>query len=310
MEPVESGCDQTFSGSKKKDNGIFKLLNNKATLFLGDCVDVIGSLKDNSVDLIATDPPYFLDGMGDDWSHTKLKNKQAKSKTVGGLPVGMRFDPQQGKDLQQFMNKVSFRAARALKPGGFFIAFSQGRLFHRMAVGVEDAGFEVRDMLVWEHEGGQGKAFTQNHFVKKMKITNEEQNQIIARLDNRKTPQLRPKFEAMLLAQKPKEGTFVENWLKYETGLVKLDFEEQQTTAFKFDKTQKRQKIDHMTVKPIELMKRVIEVFSKPGQVVLDPFMGSGTTGIAALETGRDFLGIEIEKKYFEIAKKRILEHE
>jgi site-specific DNA-methyltransferase (adenine-specific) len=61
-----------------------------------------------------------------------------------------------------------------------------------------------------------------------------------------------------------------------------------------------------MTVKPIDLMQRLIEVFSMTGQTVLDPFMGTGTTGIAALVSGRKFIGFEIEKKYFDIAAQRL----
>ena len=59
------------------------------------------------------------------------------------------------------------------------VAFSQGRLVHRLAVAAEDAGFEIRDLCVWEHEGGQGKAFTQDHFVRKMDLSKAEQGAII-----------------------------------------------------------------------------------------------------------------------------------
>ena len=73
------------------------------------------------------------------------------------------------------MTKVSTEVYRILKPGGFYISFSQGRLYHRMAVAIEDCGFEIRDMLVWKREG-QAKAFSQNHFVRKMKITEKDIN--------------------------------------------------------------------------------------------------------------------------------------
>jgi site-specific DNA-methyltransferase (adenine-specific) len=218
----------------------------------------------------------------------------------------MKFDPQQGIRLQIFFNKVSKQALRVLKPGGFMISFSQGRLYHRLAMAAEDAGFEIRDMLIWEHGGGQGKAFTQDHFVNKMRISDIDKEKIIKKLENRKTPQLRPKFEAILLAQKPKDGTFVQNWLKWRTSLIKTDFDVQQTTIFNYNKPNSGKTIDHMTVKPVDLMARLIEVFSIPGQIVLDPFMGSGTTGVAALKTGRKFIGFELEKKYFEIAKERL----
>jgi site-specific DNA-methyltransferase (adenine-specific) len=78
----------------------------------------------------------------------KLQQRKDKAKVIGGLPVGMKFDPQQGKRLQEFMSVVAEKLFRVLKPGGFFLCFSQGRLYHRMVVAIEEAGFEIRDMLI------------------------------------------------------------------------------------------------------------------------------------------------------------------
>jgi len=129
---------------------------------------------------------------------------------IGGLPVGMKFDPRQGKRLQEFMSVVAEKLFRVLKPGGFFLCFSQGRLYHRMVVAIEEAGFEIRDMLIWK-KVGQAKAFSQDHFVRKMKISEKEKEIILNSLANRKTPQLKSESEPIVLAQKPKEGTFIDN---------------------------------------------------------------------------------------------------
>jgi site-specific DNA-methyltransferase (adenine-specific) len=282
-------------------------LSGETTIINEDCRVAFKRLKANTVDLIATDPPYFLDGMGDDWSDDALNEKQSRARAIGGLPVGMKFDPNQGIRLQKFFKKVFPQAKRVLKPGGFMLCFSQGRLFHRMAIAAEEAGFEIRDLYIWEHQGGQGKSFRQDHFIKKMNISQLEKNQMIEALQGRKTPQLRPKFEVILLAQKPKDGTFVNNWMKWKTGLVQTDFDGQQSTMFSYKKSLK--KIGHLTPKPVDLMERLIEVFSLPGQVVLDPFMGSGSTGVAALKQNRDFIGFEIEQKYFDIAQSRLHPH-
>ena len=191
------------------------------------------------------------------------------------------------------------------------VAFSQGRLVHRLAIAAEDVGFEIRDQLIWEHQGGQGKAFTQDHFVDRMPIGQKQRKAIISKLDGRKTPQLRPKFEPMILAQKPKTGTFVTNWLKRHTGLVKLEFENaQQTTVFSYRKPNKSKVFEHMTVKPADMIQRLIEIFTLPGQIVLDPFMGSGTTAVAALDAGRGVIGFEIERKYYLNTIKRIQSYE
>ena len=282
---------------------------DRYTLYLDDCRNVLKQLNDNSVDLIITDPPYFIDGMGNDWNKENLSKKVKKAKVVGGLPVGMKFDVEQGKKLQEFMEPICNEFMRILKPGGFCIIFSQARLYHRMAIATENAGFEIRDMLGWKYEG-QAKAFSLNHFVKKMKnLTEEEQNQIIKEMDGWKTPQLKPQIEPMVMAQKPKEGTFIENWIKYNVGLVNTT--ESLDGMFpgnimEVSKKERDEKIEHLTVKPVKLISHLVKLFSKENQIVLDAFMGSGSHGVASLQNNRKFIGIEIDKDYFEIAKERI----
>ncbi|MBZ0130479.1 MAG: site-specific DNA-methyltransferase [Rhodobacteraceae bacterium] len=276
------------------------------SIFNGDCRTVLKSVAKNSIDLVATDPPYFIHGMGNEWSDEQLQKGKQKGHAIGGLPVGMKFDPEQGRRLETFMTELGHLAFAAMKPGAYFLAFSQPRLTHRMAIALENAGFEIRDLLIWEHQGGQGKAFSQDHFVQKMNITEQQKAEILAQLGGRKTPQLRPKFETIVLAQKPREGTFVENYCKWKTGLIDLNFDPHPSTVFEFSKPKREQEIDHMTVKPIDLMARLIEVFSAPGQLVFDPFLGSGTTGVAAAKVGRRIAGCEIEPRYFKMAHKRI----
>jgi len=277
-----------------------KLLN-------GDCLELMKSLPDNSIDLVITDPPYFIDGMGSNWNVSDLENKESKSKVIGGLPVGMKFNPKQGRNLQEFIYKVSIELMKVLKSGGYALFFSQGRLHHRMAVAIEDSGFEIRDMYIWEHQGGMMKAFTQNHFINKKKnLTNLEKIEAIKILDNRKTPQLLPKFESIVVAQKPKEGTFTDNFLKYKVGLIKTTKENGSCYSTIFKCPKNTEKIDHLTVKPLGIIEELIDVFSMPNQKILDPFMGSGTTGVACVNTGREFIGIEKDPTYFELANKRI----
>lgn len=282
---------------------------DRYTLYLDDCRNVLKQMDDNSIDLIITDPPYFIDGMGNDWNKENLSKKVKKAKVVGGLPVGMKFDVEQGKKLQEFMEPICNEFMRILKPGGFCIIFSQARLYHRMAMATENAGFEIRDMLGWKYEG-QAKAFSLNHFVKKMKnLTEEEQNQIIKDMEGWKTPQLKPQIEPMVMAQKPKEGTFIENWIKYNVGLVNTT--ESLDGMFpgnimEVSKKEKESNIEHLTVKPVKLISHLVKLFSKENQIVLDAFMGSGSHGVASLQNNRKFIGIEIDKDYFEIAKNRI----
>jgi site-specific DNA-methyltransferase (adenine-specific) len=278
-----------------------------------DCRKAIKELPDNSVDFIVTDPPYFIDGMGDDWNDTKLNTKKSKSGVVGGLPVGMKFDRDQGQKLQNFLEPICVEFFRVLKPGGFCVVFSQGRLYHRTAMALDVAGFEIRDLLGWKYEG-QAKAFSQTHFIKKDKsMTEKEKSKLIKELEGLKTPQLKPQIEPMTLAQKPKEGTFVENWKKYQVGLV--DVRETLDGMFpgtvmeiskKVRKNESEANLNHMTVKPVVLISHLIKLFTHEGQTVLDPFVGSGSHGVAALQTNRNFIGFEIEPKYYKIADKRL----
>jgi site-specific DNA-methyltransferase (adenine-specific) len=209
------------------------------------------------------------------------------------------------------MLDISREMFRILVPGAFYVSFSQARLYHRLGVAVEDAGFEIRDMLAWKYEG-QAKAFSQDHFVRKMKISDEEKARIIADLGGRKTPQLKPQIEPMTLAQKPKQGTFVDNWLQHGTGLVDVSqsldgmFPGNVMDVRKPSKTEKGAGNDHPTIKPVELISHLVKLFSKPGQTVIDPFMGSGSHGVACVESGRAFIGIERDPHYFDISSQRI----
>lgn len=100
------------------------------TLHRGDCIEVLRTLPDNSVDSIVTDPPYELGFMGKSWDRTGIAN-----------------------------NVEMWREAlRVLKPGGHLLAFSGSRTYHRMACAIEDAGFELRDQIMWLYGSGFPKS--------------------------------------------------------------------------------------------------------------------------------------------------------
>ncbi len=98
----------------------------KNKVIQGDCLEVMKTLPDNSVDSIVTDPPYELGFMGKSWDKTGIANNVEMWK----------------------------EALRVLKPGGHLLSFGGTRTYHRMACAIEDAGFEVRDMVSWLY--GQG----------------------------------------------------------------------------------------------------------------------------------------------------------
>jgi site-specific DNA-methyltransferase (adenine-specific) len=285
-------------------------------LIQGDASQVLRTerIADRSVHMVLTDPPYFLDGLGTDW---KKGGKDAVRATgsVGGLPVGMKFDPRQGRELQKFIEDVAEGWNRVLVPGGFALVFSQPRLAHRIAVGMEECGFEVRDQIIWHFtQRAQFKAFSQDHFVRRMNIPEAEKKAMIDSLGGRKTPQLRPQYEAVIMAQKPREGTFVDNWLQYRAGLMDATQAlngKVPSNVMVWEKPAKDERTSangHLTPKPLQLLEHLIELFTEPGQTVLDSFLGSGSTAVAALNTGRKCVGIEINHEYVDIARERLKE--
>ncbi len=280
-------------------------------LHSGDCRDLLADMADGSVHLVVTDPPYFLDRLDDAWSPPDIERSKKCADVIGGLPVGMKFDREQAKNLQAFLAPIAAELLRVLKPGGFLLLFAAPRLYHRAAVAVEDAGFEVRDAFAWRFtRKAQFKAFTMDHFVRRRAdVTDDQKAHALKALDGRRTPQLRPQFEAILCAQKPREGTFVDNWLAYGTGLI--DPRHSLTarvpeTVMTVEKEARDRFNGHLTPKPVKLCEHLIRLFSAEGQTVLDPFAGSGTTCLAAQRAGRNSIGIDINPEYIEIARSRL----
>jgi len=295
-----------------------------------DCKIGLKDITDNSIDLCLTDPPYFLDGLDDNWDVEKIKKLMENKKgTITSMPKGMKFNPEQGRKFQEFYNEISKEIFRVLKPGGFFLSWSSPRLYHRLAVAVEDQGFEIRDMYAWIYKLNRAKAMSLFHLIDKKKdLSDEEKEQLKKELDGWKTPQIKSCIEPICFAQKPKEGTFLENWVKYQVGLVDMkqspgdgtktrvpanvmiasEFGEELDEVFSVPKPSKKEKgshNDHISVKPIQLCEHLIRLLTNKESIVLDPFNGSGTTGIAAIMNNRNYIGFEINEHYYDISIKR-----
>lgn len=272
------------------------------------CCDVfegLSNIDSGSIDLCVTDPPYFLDSLGKDWNANNLKT--AKRSHIRNLPVGMKFSRQQTVDLENFYFSVSEEILRVLKPGGFFLSFSSPRLYHSIAWAVNRAGFEVRDMLIWAHSGGQVKQFKMEHFVNSIKkIDNDRKSKLKDAMAGWVTPQPKPTFEPICMAQKPKDGTFVNNMEQYRVGLLRKGIITSTIECSKPDNNERGENNTHLSVKPIEVIKKLIIAFSQEGQIVLDPFMGSGTTALAAILNNRNWIGIDREQEYCDITNHRI----
>lgn len=202
------------------------------------------------------------------------------------------------------------------------VCMSAPRLYHRAAVGIEDAGFEIRDMWEWLYTQNQVKAMSvMRSMMKDQSLSDAEKEELSRELQTWKTPQVKSCFEPMVLGQKPREGTYYDNWKRYSVGLVNMETVEEDSGRLKvtsnvktteelselLDKTflvgkpSKSEKGDntHLSVKPLALMRHVVDVLVPLGGVVLDPFSGSGSTGIGAIEKGSKYIGFENNEVYY-----------
>lgn len=140
----------------------------------GDCIALMRAMPAASVDAVVTDPPYELGFMGKSWDAS-----------------GIAFNVE-----------VWVEALRVLKPGGHLLAFSGSRTYHRMACAIEDAGFHVRDQIMWIYGSGFPKSFN---------------------LPGGWGTTLKPAHEPICMARKPLDGTAAANVLKHGTGAINVD---------------------------------------------------------------------------------------
>jgi len=296
-------------------------------LLHGDCLDRLRELPDNSVDACVTDPPYGLSFMGKAWDYD--------------VPTV----------------DVWREVLRVLKPAGHLLAFAGTRTQHRMAVRIEDAGFEIRDMIAWVYGSG---------FPKSRNLDGDWQGWGTA---------LKPALEPITMARKPFKGAVAANVLEYGTGAINVDgcrvegagpsglkpytrsttpkayalgmakegkpvtytdhplgrwpanlihdgsdevvelfpqagSDSRSAARFFYQarasKKERGEGNNHPAVKPLQLMQYLCRLVTPPGGTVLDPFMGSGSTVLAAKNENFNAVGIELDPEYIKIAQSRL----
>jgi site-specific DNA-methyltransferase (adenine-specific) len=295
-------------------------------IILGDSLEILKHFDENSIDLVLTDPPYFLDKMDNNWNYNKVADTR-NQQIVKSLPSGMAFNKKLGVEFYEWFNLISAEILRVLKPGAFFFSFSSPRLYHRLVSAIDDAGFEIRDNFIWLYTLNQPKAMSLNHFIDKMAISEGEKNALKDQFKGWKTPQIKSCYEPIVMAQKPVDNTFLKTFIEYGTGLINTEvkvgnnmFPANVLTIddinplidkyFLISKPNKREKGEnnhHKTVKPIEICEHIIKLTSfNKDAVVLDPFVGSGTTAVAAKSLGLNYIGIDTNPEYIQIADERL----
>ena len=292
-----------------------------------DCIEYLKTFEPNSIDCVITDPPYFIDKLDHKWSADDISNDK-KNSHIKHLPKGMKFDKKQVKQLYDYYLELSELLFDKLKPGGYFLSFSSPRLYHAIAMACDIAGFEIRDMINWTYTQTMPKGMSVTHIINKMDISQEEKSALVEEYKDFKTPQIKSCFEPICVAMKPTgKLTFIKNELNFKTGLIDFsqkvgidgdrvpaniitteEYNETYDKNFLIAKPNKKEKGEynsHITVKPIQLIEHLIKIFSKKNSLVVDPFLGSGTTAIACKNTHRNCIGIEINPEYYEISRTR-----
>ena len=225
-----------------------------------DCIKHLKTLKDNTFDSCVTDPPYHLasivkrfgPGQKPINNHdTKIGRDGPFHKIARGF-MGQTWD---GGDIA-FNTKLWKQVYRVLKPGAHVLSFAAPRNYHRMAVAIEDSGFEIRDQIMWLYGSGFPKSHNIGKFVDKIKgnkrvktgqvkthkqkgiAVAEKRGEILAGSHGRDVKEeltignsewegwgtaLKPAHEPIVVARKPIEGSNVKNVLKYGTGAINID---------------------------------------------------------------------------------------
>ncbi|MCD9147258.1 site-specific DNA-methyltransferase [Pseudophaeobacter flagellatus] len=243
------------------------------TILDGDCIDVMAGLPSNSVDLIFADPPYNL----------QLKNQLHRPDNSKVDAVDDHWDQFSSfAAYDDFTSRWLHEARRLLKPNGSIWVIGSYHNIFRVGTAMQDEGFWILNDVVWRKSNPmpnfRGKRYTNAH-------------------------------ETMIWASKAEGGKYTFNYEALKSlneGIqMRSDWVLPICTGHERLKDENGEKA-HPTQKPESLLHRILVGSTNPGDVVLDPFFGTGTTGAVAKMLGREFIGIEQEDSYRKVAEARI----
>lgn len=368
----------------------------KRKLIHGDCLDVLPTLREGRVDAVVTDPPYGLEFMGKEWDKLtrNCMNPQSEADqqwneshttkdtpgTKDGLARRLRNLPdiggslKYGAEMQEWWHRHFSAVLRVLKPGGYALIFGGTRTYHRLACAVEDAGFELRDCIMWLYATGfpkgQGnlkpayepillarkpgpkvlplgidearvptsdrRAYPNGPGGKSMHYSDQNSRgsevrphpwemppagRYPANICHDGSDEVLEAFAAFgergASGQVKRQAAHVSTSRRPFAGVEQdFPFYADSGTAARFfmcAKASRRERGEgntHTTVKPLTLIRWLVRLACPAGGTVLDPFLGSGTTMVAAIMEDRHSIGIEREAEYVEIARNRVVKAE
>jgi len=288
------------------------------SVYKGDSIQLVREIDESSIDLIVSDIPY---GIGaDTWDVLHANTNAAylgsspaqekagavfkkRGKPLNGWSEADRLIPKQYYD---WVMSWAGEWLRIVKPGSNVFVFAGRRLAHRCICAFEDSGFTYKDMIGWHKERAA-------HRAQRISVVFEKRNDAASadKWLGWKVGNLRPVFEPILWFSKPYKigGTIADNVLQYSLGAfnetVLKKYGQEPDNIFHIQSGQNDIGL-HPTQKPLQLMELLIELTTVEGQVVCDPFCGSGTVPAAAARLNRKYLGFEKEEAYYNIAVDRI----
>jgi DNA modification methylase len=270
---------------------------------VGSCLDVLAEYDDNTFDSCITDPPY---GMGmEAWDHT--------------VP---------GKEFWEEINRV-------LKPGAFCLSFCSPHLYHRLACAIEDAEFDIKDQIMWMittkmpvknrlKQVHEPVAVAQKPFAGTLKDNFEKWGVGLIDTQNTRVPWdgkpptgwVKGGHQRRTFGKDGKTTGTQKEFGKedanpkgrYPSNIIGTTLPEHQKYFYapRVTRKERGEYNNHPTPKPVALMQYLIKIYTPEGGTVLDPFCGSGSTGIAAMLEERNFLGIDLDSDYIDISRRRV----
>ena len=286
-------------------------------IILGDCMDYFSNLADNSIDLFLSDIPYGI--CLDDWDVLHNNTNSAllgtspaqKNKTAfkrRGKPINgwSQADRNIGKEYQNWCYSWAKKVYPKMKKGSFLFVFGARRTIHRAINAIEDSGFLLKDILAWKKPSAHHRAQRVSIVFERRGLVEEAEKWSGWRLGN-----LAPIWEPIAWLTKPYKigNTISDNIIENEVGAINTgslkskNLNSTNLLEFGFEKNEIR---IHEAQKPLALLKYLIQLSTREGQTVLDPFMGSGSTAIASKQLKRKFIGFEINEKYHQESMQRL----
>ena len=269
--PIEFYISEEIAtyGKKKPFTIYYDNPEHSIRLLKGDCVEILNQARENSVDMIFADPPYFLSNGGITCHAGKMvsvnKGKWDKSRGI--------------EENHKFTLKWLKACQRVLKPNGTIWVSGTTHIIYSVGFAMQELGYKVLNDIIW-YKRNAPPNLSCRYFTHSTEI-------VLWAAKNEKSKHY---FDYKLMKKMNQDKQMRNVW----------EISAPQAEEKKFGK--------HPTQKPVELLKRIILASTKEGDLVLDPFCGSSTTGVAAVSLNRKYVGMDLEEEYLQLSRKRLEE--